>query len=141
MYPALGAEDGDITMTDSYVWEERRDQLARYQAMEREVNDPLAAGLLHDIVSELEHDLSEQLDAEAQLILMRDLALEPGTIEFHGRTVSCLVRSLSKQGASLDVISAGIIPDRFMLALPLEDVSYTCRLLWRREMEIGVSFQ
>ena len=128
-------------MADSYVWQDRRDRLARYQAMEREVTDPLAVGLLHDIVSELEGDLNEQVDAEAQLILMRDLALEPGTIEFHGRTVSCLVRSLSRQGASLDVISAGIIPDRFTLALPLEDVSYTCRLLWRREMEIGVSFQ
>ena len=141
MYLALGAEDGDITMADSYVWQELRDRLARYKAMEREVTDPLAAGLLHDIVSELEWDLSEQVDAEAQLILMRELALEAGTIEFHGRTVSCLVRSLSKQGASLDVISAGIIPDRFTLALPLEDVSYTCRLLWRREMEIEVSFQ
>jgi HD superfamily phosphodiesterase len=69
-------------MVDRYVWQERRDRLARYQAMEREVTDPLAAGLLHDIVSELEGDLNEQVDAEAQLILMRDLALEPGTIEF-----------------------------------------------------------
>lgn len=128
-------------MADSYSWQERRDRLARYQAMEREVTDPLAAGLLHDIVSELEDDLNEQVDAEAQLILMRDFALEPGTIEFHGRTISCLVRSLSRQGASLDVINAVAIPDRFTLALPLEGVSYTCRLLWRREMEIGVSFQ
>ena len=128
-------------MTESYVWQERRDQLARYQAMEREVTDPLAAGLLHDIVSELEDDLNEQVDAEAQLILMRDFALEPGTIEFHGRAVSCLVRSLSREGASLDVISAAVIPDRFTLALPLEGVSYACRLLWRKGMEIRVSFQ
>ena len=128
-------------MANSYLWQERRDRLARYQAMEREVTDPLAAGLLHDIVSELEDDLNEQVDAEAQLILMRDFALEPGTIEFHGRSVCCLVRSLSKHGASLDVITAGVIPDHFTLALPLEGVSYSCRLLWRREMEIGVSFQ
>ncbi len=141
MYLALGAEDGDITMADSYAWQERRDRLARYQAMEREVTDPLAAGLLHDIVSELQDDLNEQVGAEAQLVLMRDFALEPGTIEFHGRTVSCLVRSLSRHGASLDVISAGVIPDRFTLELPLEGVSYSCHLLWRKEMEIGVSFQ
>ncbi len=141
MYAALGAERGDITMADSYVWQERRDRLARYQAMEREVTDPLAAGLLHVIVSELEGDLNEQADVEAQLLLMRDFALEPGTIEFHGHTISCLVRSLSRHGASLDVISAGVIPDRFTLALPLEDVSYSCRLLWRKDMEIGVSFQ
>jgi len=128
-------------MADSHVWQERRDRLARYQAMEREATDPLAVGLMHDIVSELEADLNEQADQEAQLILMRDFALEPGTIEFHGRTVSCLVRSLSRQGASLDVISAAAIPDRFTLALPLEGVSYACRLIWRREMEIEVSFQ
>jgi hypothetical protein len=132
---------GGLTMADSHSWQDCRDRLARYQAMQREVTDPLAAGLLHDIVSELEDDLNEQVDAEAQLILMRDFALEPGTIEFHGRTVSCLVRSLSKHGASLDVISVVAIPDRFTLALPLEGVSYVCRLLWRREMEIGVSFQ
>jgi hypothetical protein len=128
-------------MADSYSWEECRDRLARYQAMEREVTDPLAAGLLREIVSELEEDLDERVEAEAQLILMRDFALEPGTIEFHGRTVSCLIRSLSRHGASLDVISDVAIPDRFTLALPLEGVSYTCRLVWRREMEIGVSFQ
>ena len=128
-------------MADSDLWQERRDRLARYQAMEREATDPLAVGLMHDIVSELEADLNEKADAEAQLILMRDFALEPGTIEFQGRTVSCLVRSISRHGASLDVISALSIPDRFTLALPLEGVSYACRLIWRREMEIEVSFQ
>ena len=128
-------------MADSYSWQERRDRLARYRAMEREVTDPLAAGLLHDIVSELEGDLNERVDEEAQLILIREFALQPGTIEFHGRTLSCLVRSLSRHGASLDLISAGVIPDHFTLALPLEGVSYSCRLLWRRAMEIGVSFQ
>ena len=128
-------------MADSDLWRERRHRLARYQAMEREATDPLAVGLMHDIVLELEADLNEQADHEAQLILMRDFALELGTIEFHGRTVSCLIRSLSGQGASLDVISVAVIPDRFTLALPLEGVSYACRLLWQKEKEIGVSFQ
>jgi hypothetical protein len=133
-------------MADSYAWQDCswqdcRDRLARYQAMEREVTDPLAAGLLHEIVSELEDDLNDQVDAEAQLILMRDFALEPGTIEFHGRKIVCLIRSFSGHGASLDVINAVAIPDRFTLTLPLEGVSYICRLVWRREMEIGVSFQ
>ncbi|WP_245286996.1 hypothetical protein [Bradyrhizobium sp. Tv2a-2] len=128
-------------MADSGLWQERRHRLARYQAMEREATDPLAVGLMHDIVLELEADLNEQIDQEAQLILMRDFALEPGTIEFHGLAVSCLVRSLSRQGASLDLASATVIPDRFTLALPLEGVSYACRLLWRKGMEIRVSFQ
>jgi hypothetical protein len=126
---------GDITMADREKWNERRDQVARYRVMEQEVTDPLAAGLLRDIVSELEAEIDRQRMAAC------DLALEPGKIEFHGRTVSCLVRNLSASGAALDVISPREIPDRFTLALPLEGASHRCCLIWRREMEIGVSFQ
>ena len=43
-------------MTDS-DWKERRNQVARYRAMERETTDPLAARLLHDIVLDLEAEL------------------------------------------------------------------------------------
>jgi hypothetical protein len=109
--------------------------------MEQEATDPLAAGLLHDIVSELEADLGELAKAEQQLVVLGDSALEPGLIEFYGRTVSCLVRSLSNEGAALDVTSPSGIPDRFTLALPLEGATRRCRLVWRREMEIGVTFQ
>ena len=62
-------------------------------------------------------------------------------IEFYGLTVSCLVRSLSEPGAALDVISPLGIPDRFTLALPLEGTTHRYRLIWRREIEIGVTFQ
>jgi hypothetical protein len=43
-------------MTDS-DWKERRNQVARYRAMEQETTDPLAASLLHDIVLDLEAEL------------------------------------------------------------------------------------
>ena len=56
--PALGIRAwGDITMTDSESWKERRNQVARYRAMEQETTDPLAARLLHDIVLDLEAEL------------------------------------------------------------------------------------
>ena len=45
-------------MTDS-DWKERRNQVARYRAMEREPPDPLAARLLHDIVMDLEAELED----------------------------------------------------------------------------------
>jgi hypothetical protein len=48
---------GDITMTDSESWKERRNQLARYRVMEQETSDPLAARLLRDIVLDLEAEL------------------------------------------------------------------------------------
>jgi hypothetical protein len=47
---------GSIIMTDS-DWKERRNQVARYRAMEQETTDPLAARLLHDIVLDLEAEL------------------------------------------------------------------------------------
>lgn len=34
--------------------QELQDQVMRYRMMERDVTDPLALGLLHDIVAELE---------------------------------------------------------------------------------------
>jgi hypothetical protein len=55
--PALGGQSmGSIIMTDS-DWKERRNQVARYRAMERDTTDPLAARLLHDIVLDLEAEL------------------------------------------------------------------------------------
>ena len=59
-------------MTDSEKWKERRDQVARYRVMEQETTDPLAAGLLRYIVSELEAEMDEQRTAVC------DRALEPG---------------------------------------------------------------
>jgi len=49
---------GGFIMTDS-DWKERRNQVARYRAMERETTDPLAARLLHDIVMDLEAELED----------------------------------------------------------------------------------
>jgi hypothetical protein len=44
-------------LSDAEDLKERREQLLRYCAMERESTDPLALGLLHDIVLELQADL------------------------------------------------------------------------------------
>ena len=55
MRPRLGVRPwGDIIMTDSEWWKERRNRVARYRAMEQETTDPLAARLLHDIVLDLD---------------------------------------------------------------------------------------
>jgi hypothetical protein len=50
-------------MTDSESWKERRNQVARYRAMERETTDPLAARLLRDIVLDLEAELEASLQS------------------------------------------------------------------------------
>jgi hypothetical protein len=48
---------GDITMTDSESWKERRNQVERYRILARETTDPMAARLLDDIVLDLEAEL------------------------------------------------------------------------------------
>jgi hypothetical protein len=57
-------------MTDSEKWKERRDQVARYRVMEQETTDPLAVGLLRDIVSELEVEMDEQRTGPLDLSLL-----------------------------------------------------------------------
>lgn len=43
-------------MTDPGFLREQQNRIDRYRAMQREVTDPLAARLLHDIVMDLEAD-------------------------------------------------------------------------------------
>jgi hypothetical protein len=46
-------------MTDSESGKERRYQVERYRLLAQEITDPLAAGLLREILSELEAELNE----------------------------------------------------------------------------------
>ena len=70
--PALGVRAwGDITMTDSEGWKERRNRVARYRVMEHETTDPLAARLLHDIVQDLEAELEGSRKASALMLRER----------------------------------------------------------------------
>ena len=61
--PALGGQS--VGMTDSESWKERRNQVARYRAIEQETTDPLAARLLHDIVLDLEAELERLPQSDA----------------------------------------------------------------------------
>ena len=58
-------------MTDSEWWKERRNQVARYRAMEQETTDPLAARLLRDIVLDLEAELEGSRKASALMLRER----------------------------------------------------------------------
>ena len=53
-------------MTDTEKWKEHRDQVARYRVLAQETTDPLATGLLRDIVSELETELKELAEMDEQ---------------------------------------------------------------------------
>ena len=70
----------------------------------------------------------------------RHRVLKAGTIEFGGGAIDCTVRNLSASGAALEVVSPLGIPDRFDLVIIAEQLHRPCRVVWRKERRIGVSF-
>jgi hypothetical protein len=65
-------------MTDAEKWKEHRHHVARYRVLAQETTDPLAAGLLRDIVSELETELKELAEMDEQQTAAADHVREAG---------------------------------------------------------------
>lgn len=64
------------------------------------------------------------------------------TIAFNERrsTMDCLVRNFTEGGAKIDFPHGVLIPDRFDLTVPHRGLETRCRVVWRREAELGVVF-
>jgi hypothetical protein len=73
-------------------------------------------------------------------VASRRRVLKIGAIEFGGTTVPCAVRNLSASGAALEITSPLWFPDQFTLAVESEGLRKPCRIVWRREKRIGVTF-
>ena len=73
-------------------------------------------------------------------IVPRKRVLKAGTIEFAGGVIDCTVRNLSDTRAALSVESQVGIPTEFKLVVVSDHVSRTCRVVWRKENRIGISF-
>jgi hypothetical protein len=72
----------------------------------------------------------------------RHRVLKAGTIVFTGGgAISCVVRNLSETGAALEVTSPIGIPNTFKLAMELDHTTHHCRVVWRTERRIGVTFE
>jgi PilZ domain len=65
----------------------------------------------------------------------RHRVLKAGTISFGGAGITCTVRNLSETGAALDVI-----PEEFVLIIEGDNATRRCRVVWRKERRIGVTF-
>ena len=57
---------GDVAMTHAKSGEEREHQVERYRLLAQEVTDPLAVGLLRDIISELGADPPEKFAEDSE---------------------------------------------------------------------------
>lgn len=66
--------------------------------------------------------------------------LKAGRIAFGGAAIDCTVRNLTASGALLEVESPLGIPHHFVLLIPSENISRSCRLIWASERRIGVRF-
>jgi hypothetical protein len=72
----------------------------------------------------------------------RHRVLKAGLIEFSGGgAIRCAVKNLSASGAALEFESALDIPDRLTLCILPEPVKRNCRVVWRNQKRIGVSFE
>jgi hypothetical protein len=71
-------------------------------------------------------------------IAPRHRVLKGGRILFGGGSIDCTVRNLSETGAALDVTSPLGIPTEFTLVT--DNGQRHCRVVWRKEKRIGVTF-
>jgi len=74
-------------------------------------------------------------------IAPRRRVLKAGSIEFAGDAIACTIRNISETGAALDVMSPLYIPDRVTLVMQTEQITRACRVIWRKERRIGVTFE
>ncbi len=73
-------------------------------------------------------------------IASRKRVLSAGTNEFGGGAIDCTVRNLSETGAALSVESPVGIPSEFNLIVAADKLKRGCKVAWRKENRIGVSF-
>jgi hypothetical protein len=75
-----------------------------------------------------------------QRIASRRRVLKAGSIEFGGGEFECTIRNVSETGAALEVMTPLYIPDRFTLVVQSEQSKRACRVIWRKQKRIGVTF-
>ena len=57
-----------------------------------------------------------------------------------GRPLECVVRNLSSGGACLALPAPRNVPDNFQLLFHTDRSVHQCRVVWRREAQLGVAF-
>ena len=70
----------------------------------------------------------------------RIAALLPGTISFGEQAFDCVILNLSDRGASLSLETDATIPFVFDLMIDGERRHRRCRVVWRVERQLGISF-
>jgi hypothetical protein len=67
--------------------------------------------------------------------------MKPGTIGFNGAgSIDCLVCNVSHSGAAIAIKGNICIPESFDLVVGSEQLSRSCRVVWRKYQRLGVRF-
>lgn len=69
----------------------------------------------------------------------REFVLKEATIIAGAVRIGCSVRNQHEQGAELRVAADTEIPERFLLEVPADDMTYRALVRWRRNDRIGVA--
>jgi hypothetical protein len=79
---------------------------------------------------------------EGNRIAPRRRVLKAGSIGLgSGGAIDCTVRNISETGAALEVATPLYIPDRFTLFVQADQLKRACRVVWRKERRMGVTFE
>jgi hypothetical protein len=70
----------------------------------------------------------------------RKKVLMSATIEFADSIVNCLISDISISGAAIEVARAREVPEQFNLVFKADAARISCRVVWRQEDRIGVTF-
>ena len=73
-------------------------------------------------------------------MLPRKRVLKAGRIRLSDNEIACTVRNVSQAGAALEAITPLFIPDRFVLVIESDGVERPCRVVWRKEKRLGITF-
>jgi PilZ domain len=65
---------------------------------------------------------------------------KPAVIEYGGDKIPCIVRDISTTGAALEVSQASGMPSAFNLLLSDDKLNLRCRVVWRKDFRLGVTF-
>ena len=81
-------------------------------------------------------------DPSSKASIVRRKVLKAGQIFFNARTsvINCTVRSLSEEGAGIDVSNSADIPSKFELAIRSDDFNRNCRITAQTEKHLDVEF-
>ena len=67
--------------------------------------------------------------------------MKAAKINYGGDKHPCVIRDISSTGAALEFSDLVRIPDEFTLMMPEERLNLSCRVVWRSQYRVGVTFE